>query len=99
MENGSYIAHEADRFGVMTEKWTDAQHALYGKSELAKLQALWGDKTQERIELGKTFIKNLDKKSPGVIRLLNDTGLGNNAKIISVIVGHAERLAYRNGKR
>jgi hypothetical protein len=63
---------------------------LFHASEMAKLRNMSGDKTDERIALGRSFIRHLEKKSPGIVHVLN-SGLGNNSGIVAMVVAHAER--------
>jgi hypothetical protein len=96
-DTASYIIKEADAFGYCSEKWTLEEHTLYGRSELAKLTCVFGDQTAAKIETARKLIETLEAKRPGLVDLLERTGLGNNAAVILQIVNHAERLAYRNG--
>jgi hypothetical protein len=89
----SQIKASFDRTG-----WTPAQHELFQRSEMVKLHNMWGDQTASRLVMARQFIRELEFRSPGVVGLLERTGLGNNSRIVAMVVAQAERrLAYRNG--
>jgi hypothetical protein len=50
-----------------------------------------------RLAMARQFIRELESRSPGVVELLERTGLGNNSRVIARIVCHCERLNYRAG--
>lgn len=59
---------------------------------MAQLQGLWGDRTAEKINTGRTFLQTLEKARPGVLRLLKDSGAGSSYAVVRQIVEHAERI-------
>jgi hypothetical protein len=95
-DTASYIIKEADAFGYRSETWTPEEHTLYARSEMAKLECVFGDQTAAKIETARKLIQTLEAKRPGLVELLERTGLGNNAAVILQIVNHAERLKARS---
>jgi hypothetical protein len=96
-DTASYIIKEADAFGYRSERWSAEEFTLYARSEMAKLECLFGTQTAAKIETARKLIQTIEAKRPGLVDLLERTGLGSNSGVILQSVNHAERLAYRNG--
>lgn len=67
--------------------------ALLSATNHAKLERMWGEETQAKIELGRRFIAELQAVNPRVMPLM-DTGLGSDLGFVLLLVAHAERVAF-----
>jgi hypothetical protein len=95
-DTASFIIKEAEAFGYRSEKWTPEEHTLYARTEMAKLTCLLGDATQQKITMAQQFIQKLETKRPGLVALLETTGLGSNSGVILQVIHHLDRLNARS---
>ena len=97
-EHGSALATIADRVAAEIEHHSPEQHALYARSQKILLENMWGQDTDKNMATAKAFVLRSAKKSPELLHMLNETGLGDSAIIISQLFNQAERLMSRNGE-
>jgi hypothetical protein len=83
---------EASRRGPLSD---DQVERMNGNG-IKALQAKWGDKAGEKIQMARGMINEAERKWPGLKNYLNATGLGSDAKLIQQLVARAER---RPGRR
>jgi hypothetical protein len=83
---------EASRRGPLSDDQVQERNA----SSMQDLQAKWGDKAGQKIQLAKGMIDAAERKWPGVKAYLNATGLGSDPKLIQQLVARAERRPGRN---
>jgi hypothetical protein len=83
---------EASRRGPLSDDQVQRRNA----DGMAALQAKWGDRTGEKIQMAKGMIRDAEKQWPGLTNYLNATGLGSDPKLIAQLVARAER---RPGRR
>lgn len=95
---GSSLAKEIAREGERSANLSEAERTLYGKSQMLRLEKTWGAETQKRVSLARQLVRDLDKKSPGLVDFLERTNAGNNAQVIAMFAAQAERLFMRQGK-
>jgi hypothetical protein len=96
-EHGSAIAKEANRVAAQLEHYTEGQHELFRRTEMATLSKIWGADTAKNLAMARAFIREVGEKSPQLIEMLDRTGIGNSASIVIQCFHQAERLHARNG--
>jgi hypothetical protein len=77
---------------------TEIERTLYGKSQRMLLERIWKEQTAEKISAARQLVRELDERRPGLIAFLENTGTGNNARLIAALANQAERLAARQAK-
>jgi hypothetical protein len=82
---------EASRRGPLSDDQVQRRNA----DGLAELQAKWGTRAGEKIQLAKGMIRDAEAKWPGLTNYLNATGLGSDPKLIQQLVARAERRPGR----
>jgi hypothetical protein len=95
-DTAGYILKEADAFGYRSEKWTPEEHVLVGRAEIAKLESVLGDRLPQQLLLAKQMVQKLESKRPGLVAMLEETGLGNHSGVILALANHCERLSKRS---
>lgn len=105
--DGSFLANEVDRVSRQTESMSDVDRQVWASGEKAKLQKLWGPDFNRKTALAQQLVREIDKKSADASKagaaslseLLEQSGAGNSALVISKFVFQAERLLARQGKQ
>jgi hypothetical protein len=82
---------EASRRGPLSDDQVQRRNA----DGMKDLQAKWGPKTGEKLELAKGMIREAEKQWSGLRNYLNATGLGSDPKLIQQLVARAERRPGR----
>jgi hypothetical protein len=82
---------EASRRGPLSDEQVQQRNAV----GMAALQAKWGTRAGEKIQLAKGMIRDAEAKWPGLTNYLNATGLGSDPKLIQQLVARAERRPGR----
>jgi hypothetical protein len=95
-ESAGYILKLADNFGTQSERWTPEEHVLFGRSEMAKLEALLGNQTGAKIQMAREMVDKVEAANPGFKKFLDDTGLGSHAGLILEVIHHCDRLSKRS---
>lgn len=94
-EIGNFVAAEVNKVAQRWATMSEGERTLWQQSEKLRLERLGFN--SERIAVCRQMIEELEKKRPGVIQVLEDTGAGNSSTVIAMLVQHAERLAARHG--
>lgn len=92
---GSFIAREVEKVGVRYQAMSESERKLFAITERQRRDQLLGPNAEKRVALGRQLVRELDKKSPGLVALLEETGAGNSAAVIVHFTMQAERLAAR----
>jgi hypothetical protein len=95
-DSAGYILKLADNFGYQSERWSDEDHVVFGRAEMARLTALWGSQTDARVNMARQMVDKLETARPGLKALLIESGLGNHAGLILELAQHCERLSKRS---
>jgi hypothetical protein len=95
-DTAGYILKEADAFGYRSEKWTPEEHVLFGRAEIAKLECVLGDQLPQKLQLARQMVQKLESKRPGIVAMLEKTGLGNHSAVVLALANHCERLSKRS---
>lgn len=98
-DRGTSAAKIADRVARQLEGKTEAERELHRRSSMLALERQYGAALKEKLNLAREFVRMVDRKSPGLLAYLDETGVGNDPLFVSLIVSQAERYAARNGKR
>lgn len=86
---GSYLGtlwHQA----MLKPTPTDDQLALSKASALHALEKKWGSETQANLTLAKSVVAKMAEKQPGVYRMLEISGMGNNPWVIETLARLAQ---------
>lgn len=92
---GSFLAEEIHQVSNDHSKMTEAERTLWARSEKIKLEKIWGPEYESKVTLARQLISELEKKHPGIVELLDESGAGNSAMVISKVAFHAERLRMK----
>jgi hypothetical protein len=98
-ETAAFILKQADAFGHRSEKWGENDHVLNGRAELAKLQCVFGDQLPQKLELARQMVQKIEAARPGIVAMLEATGLGNDAGVILALANHCARVSTRSQPR
>jgi hypothetical protein len=96
-EEGSFVAAEVNRVAEEIDKFTEAQHELYQRTEMNKLTCIWREDTAKNIAIAADYVRDLDKKTGGTLIPFLNSGIGNSSALTILIYSQAQRLAVRNG--
>ena len=77
---------------------TEAELELYGYAEYAKLERLYGDAMEFKLQQAGKMVDALDAKQPGLKALLRSHGIGDNAFVVSFLIQQGERFHARKGR-
>lgn len=89
-EIGNSLVNEIDRVVQRTHRMTEAQLEEYGVAEFSKLQRVYGDKLEDKLNQAGRMIADLDLKRPGLKNLLRSKGIGDSALVASMLIQHSE---------
>lgn len=96
-EHFNSLVAQASRVTQQTARMTSDQLATYGQTEYAKLQRVYGDGLEAKLQAAARMVHVLDTKQPGLKNLLKSKGIGDNAVVVSMLIGQAERWHARRG--
>lgn len=71
----------------------------YGLLQYERLEKIYGDKLEEKLNAAGKMVQELEKKTPGLNNLLKSKGLGDNAEVASLLIQQAERYWIRRKGR
>jgi hypothetical protein len=77
------------------DKISDTAYEMSKATCSAQLQRLWGDGYANKLKAAAEFVAAVDKKKPGTIAYLRQTGLANSPKFIAQVYNHAQRQGMR----
>jgi hypothetical protein len=72
-----------------TKGFSAEQLDACGAREFVKLQRAHGAALEERLQAAAVMINQLEQKQPGLNNLLKSKGIGDNALVASMLIGHA----------
>lgn len=83
-EVNQYINYPRDDDYILQEKATTME----------VLQKKWGANTSKMIAGAQRILREAEKKTPGLIKTMSETGAGNNPKIITHLANIAKKRGY-----
>jgi len=97
-ELGSTLAKTIDDITRQTAGMNEDQLVEWGQREYAKLQHLYGDQLEARLQAGGRMVHELEAKQPGLKQLLKSRGIGDSARVAVLVMDQAERYWRRRAK-
>ena len=97
-EIGNSLVNSIDRVTRETAHLSEPELELYGRTEYAKLERLYGDTLAERLQRAGAMVQELEKKQPRLNALLRSQALGDNALIASLLIQQSERYFARKAR-
>ncbi|MEK6578876.1 MAG: hypothetical protein AABZ55_06590, partial [Bdellovibrionota bacterium] len=73
-EIGSFIAQETSNVAGRYRQMSDLDRSLFAQDEEKGIRAVFGDKADQRIKLAQQLVQELEKQSPGLVAVLEETG-------------------------
>lgn len=96
---GNSLITNIEKVAQATKHMSPDELITYGEAEYAKLQQVYGDTLEDKLNAAGRMVHELDQKTPGLKNLLKSKGLGDNAMIASLLIQQAERWhARRKGR-
>ena len=103
--DGSFIANEVDRIATRLDGMAPVAREIWARTEKAQLEKRWGPYFNRKVSLAQQLVREIDKKTgagrkagaPSLADVLDASGAGNSAFIISKFALQAERLLARQG--
>jgi hypothetical protein len=95
-EDGNALAYWAADFIPKWSAMPEIDQKVHHQVTLDKLQHKWGGEFDGRVDRVKQLCTEIDKKSPGFLDFLADSGVGNDFSFIVTLSNHAERLYSRH---
>ena len=75
------------------------RRSFYVLLENAKLDRVYGEGLEEKLQSAAVMIHALDQKTPGLKKLLKSKGIGDSPLVVAQIIGQSERWhARRKGR-
>jgi hypothetical protein len=71
------------------------ERQVFAVVERAKIDKLFGDQAQSKINLARRLVTEVEAKRPGIFAFLERSGAGNSAAVVAMLANHAERLSRR----
>jgi predicted phage tail protein len=93
------LVSAVEKMAQHTKAMTPEQLESYGLVEYEKLQKVYGEGLEEKLQSAAVMIHALDQKMPGLKNLLRAKGIGDNALVVAQIIGQAERWQARRKGR
>lgn len=78
---------------------SEAELELYGFREYAKLERLYGDALESKLQQAGKMIDAIESKQPGLKALLRSHGIGDSTLVVSLLIQQAERFHARQGAK
>jgi hypothetical protein len=97
-ELGSSIAKAAQGEALKLETMDGTGRELWAREQRVMLQRLWGNKFEAKQAVARQLVQELEAKSPGLVRFLEETGLTNSATLAAQLALQGERLAARRAR-
>lgn len=99
--NGSTLVEEIEKVIPAYERLSETEQTIWRQQQeqLAR-QVLgeFGQDANQRIELAKRLVHEIDERHPGLKELLDETGAGSSAMVIKLFATQAEALARRQAR-
>ena len=96
-EVGNSLVTQISRVAQQTQRMSPDELITYGENEYVKLQQAHGATLEEKLQSAAEMIHALDLKQPGLKNLLRSNGIGDNALVASMLIGHAAIYHARKG--
>lgn len=98
-ELGNSLVTAITNTAQQTQHMTEGELEMYGSAEYAKLQRVYGDTLEDKLNAAGRMVEALEKTEPGLKNLLRSKGLGDNAMVASLLIQQSERWhARRKGR-
>ena len=95
---GNSLVNAISKVSQQTQHMTPDQLETYGYAEFAKLEKAFGATLDDKLRDAGRMVEELDAKQPGLKHLLKSKGIGDNALIASMLMGHAAIYHARKGR-
>jgi hypothetical protein len=96
---GNSLITNIEKVAQTTKGMTPEQLVSYGEGEYVKLQRVYGDTLEDKLQAVDGMVQVLEAKQPGLVRLLKSKGIMDNAMIASMLIQQSERWhARRKGR-
>jgi hypothetical protein len=95
--NGSFLAQEVARTHSHYSKLDDAGKALYAQQQEATLRGIWKADFEPNRKLVLQLAREIDRKHPGTLDILIDSGAANNAMVLNSLWARARAIADAKG--
>ena len=92
---GNSLITTISKVAQQTKAMMPDQLESYGMVEYEKLQQVYGDKLEEKLNAAGRMVVALDAKTPGLKNLLKSRGIGDSSLVASILIGQAERYWAR----
>lgn len=96
---GNSLITVISKVAQQTKALTPEQLDSYGQVEYEKLQRVYGEALEDKLNAASRMVVALDQKMPGLKNLLRSKGLGANAIVASLLIQQAERYWLRRKRR
>ncbi len=96
---GNSLITNIEKVAQATKHMSADQLDSYGLVEYEKLQRVYGDTLEEKLNAAGRMVVALDQKTPGLKNLLRSKGIGDNAMIASMLIQQSERWHLRRKGR
>lgn len=94
------LARTANSYVEYSQHFTPEQHEIERSTTMSRLERLYGEELEQKLEAARSFIKSVDKSHNGLMtEILETHGLGNSVEVVHQIIQHAERIALVNKAR
>lgn len=95
-EHGQAIINIVSK--LAQQKMTPEQVEVYRDAETTRLREVLGDTYDERMELARQMIHEVDSRKPGLKAFLLRNGVGDTAGLVAMLVNHAPIYHARKGR-
>ncbi|WP_119462930.1 hypothetical protein [Rhodospirillaceae bacterium SYSU D60014] len=96
---GNFVASECARINGIWDTMTPATQATWTRQQEVFLENKYGAEWPQKQALAQDFIRQVGAKHPDFITFLEDSGAGNAASVVCMIVEHATRQEVRYRSR
>jgi hypothetical protein len=96
---GNSLITNIEKVAQQTKAMTPEQLVSYGEGEYVKLQRVYGDTLDDKLQAVDRMVQVLEAKQPGLVRLLKSKGIMDNAMVASLLIQQAERYHERRKGR
>lgn len=94
-EIGNTLAQEIKKTSESLTKMNQVQRDAWLDKQNKTLTAIWGDKQDEKIQLARQLVNEIEARQPGLKAFLDRTGSGNDANVISILANHAKIMSLK----
>lgn len=92
---GNTLISTIEKVARTTKAMTPDQLETYRQTELQKMQGIYGDKLDQRLQAADDMIDQLEQTRPGLKNLLGSIGIGKSAMVWNLLIQQAERYHAR----